>query len=263
MDIPTGGRRVGLVLGGSGDIGSAIALKLAAEGVDLALCGRSAERLEEVAQAIRTRTPEARTLVCPYDLAEPSAAEALVGRVLEAFGRLDLVIAAAGSIKHGEFLSLTPGDWTEGFEAMFFGTVRVVTACWPQLKAHRGHLVTVTGLFAVQPSARAPLPSAIAGALLNFTKTTAEIGLRDGVSVNSILPGPTEGRRQLDNLRARPEAVGRDDAELFRAYAERFGIDRLARPDDIAELVAFLTSDKAQHIRGASIVLDGGFSRRI
>lgn len=263
MDIPAGGRRVSLVLGGSGDIGSAIALKLAAEGADIVLCGRSAERLEEVAAEVRARAPEARTLVRPCDLAQPSAADALVAQVVAAFGRLDMVIAAAGSIKHGEFLSLTPEDWTEGFEAMFFGTVRVVTACWPQLKAHRGHLVTVTGLFAVQPSARAPLPSAIAGALLNFTKTTAEIGLRDGVSVNSVLPGPTEGRRQRDNLRARPEAAGREDAALFKAYAERFGIDRLARPDDIAELVAFLTSDKAHHIRGASIVLDGGFSRLI
>ncbi len=263
MNIRAGGRRVALVLGGSGDIGGAIADKLAAEGADIALAGRSAARLDDVAAALRERFPECRTLVCANDLAQPSAADTLVGEVVAAFGRLDMVIAAAGTIKHGDFLSLSSRDWTEGFEAMFFGTVRVVTACWPQLKKHQGHLVTVTGLFAVQPSARGALPSAIAGALLNFTKTTAEIGLRDGVSVNSVLPGPTDGRRQSENLRARPGAAGQDDAALFKGHAERFGIDRLARPDDIAELVAFLTSDKAHHIRGASIVLDGGFSRLI
>jgi 3-oxoacyl-[acyl-carrier protein] reductase len=146
---------------------------------------------------------------------------------------------------------------------MFFGTVRAVTAAWPYLVAAKGHLVTVTGLFAVQPSARGALPSAIAGALLNFTKTTAEIGLRDGVAVNSVLPGPTSGHRQRENLRARPEYHGLDDEALFQAYAKRFGIERLCAPDDVAELVAFLTSDTARHIQGASIVLDGGFSRLI
>jgi 3-oxoacyl-[acyl-carrier protein] reductase len=141
--------------------------------------------------------------------------------------------------------------------------VNAITQAWPHLVAARGHVVTVSGLFAVQPSARGALPSAIAGALLNFTKTTAEIGLRDGVSVNSVLPGPTEGRRLRENLRAHPDYQGLDDAAFFRAYAKRFGIERLGRPEDVAELVAFLTSDKARHIRGASIVLDGGFSRLI
>ena len=252
-----GERRVALVLGGSGDIGRATAARLAADGVDIALTSRSQAALDAAASSItgvRVRT-------YAHDLADPSAAEKLVGDVVRDFGRLDIVIGSAGAFRHGEFLSLAPKDWTDGFAAMFFGTVNVVTQAWPHLVAARGHLVTVTGLFAVQPSARGALPSAIAGALLNFTKTTAEIGLRDGVSVNSILPGPTEGNRQRENLRGRADYKGLDDDALFKAYAERFGIERLAKPEDVAELVAYLTSDKARHIRGASIVVDGGFSR--
>ena len=253
----SGERRVALVLGGSGDIGRAVAQRLAADGVDIALSGRSGTALAEAASAIAGARSYA------GDLAQPAAAEKLVGDVVRDFGRLDIVVGSAGAFRHGEFLSLTPTDWTEGFAAMFFGTVNVVTQAWPHLVAARGHLVTVTGLFAVQPSARGALPSAIAGALLNFTKTTAEIGLRDGVSVNSVLPGPTEGHRQRENLRARADYQGLDDEALFSAYAKRFGIERLAKPEDVADLVAYLTSDKARHIQGASIVIDGGFSRLI
>jgi 3-oxoacyl-[acyl-carrier protein] reductase len=256
------GRRVVLVLGGSGDIGRAVALKMATDGADIALAARSATDLGDVAHAIETETG-CKVLSVPCDLAQIDGATRLIADVIDIFGRLDVLVAAAGAFKHGDFLSLSSDDWTQGFDAMFFGTVRAVTAAWPHLVAARGHLITVTGLFAVQPSARGALPSAIAGALLNFTKTTAEIGLRDGVSVNSVLPGPTEGQRQRDNLRARPDYAGLDDAALFQAYAKRFGIDRLASPQDVGELVAFLTSDKAHHIQGASIVLDGGFSRLI
>ncbi len=251
------GRRVALILGGSGDIGRAVAHRLAADGVDIALSSRSQAALAEAASAISG----ARVKAYAGDLAQPATAEQLVGDVVRDFGRLDIVVGSAGAFRHGEFLALTPQDWTDGFAAMFFGTVNVVTQAWPHLVATRGHLVTVTGLFAVQPSARGPLPSAIAGALLNFTKTTAEIGLRDGVSVNSVLPGPTEGNRQRDNLRGRPDYQGMDDAAMFQAYAKRFGIERLAKPEDVAELVVYLTSDKGRHIQGASIVIDGGFSR--
>jgi 3-oxoacyl-[acyl-carrier protein] reductase len=255
-------RRVALILGGSGDIGRAVAQRLAAEGIAIALSARSKSALDDAAGAIAA-AGAIQAAVFPADLGDIEAAPKLIDDVVREFGRLDMLIAAAGAFKHGDFLSLKPADWTEGFAAMFFGTVRAVTAAWPHLVAARGHLVTVTGLFAVQPSARGALPSAIAGALLNFTKTTAEIGLRDGVSVNSVLPGPTEGHRQRENLRARPEYRGLDDDALFKAYAKRFGIDRLAKPEDVANLVAYLTSDKAHHIQGASIVLDGGFSRLI
>ena len=258
MNEPESGeRRVALVLGGSGDIGRATASRLANDGMGVALAARPSAALDEAAASIA----RARSYAC--DLARPADAERLIAEVIRDFGRLDVLVAAAGAFRHGDFLSLKPEDWTDGFAAMFFGTVNVVTQAWPYLAAAKGHLVTVTGLFGVQPSARGALPSAIAGALLNFTKTTAEIGLRDGVSVNSVLPGPTQGRRQRDNLRTRPEYSGLDDEALFQAYAARFGIDRLAKPEDVADLVAYLVSDKGGHIRGASIVVDGGFSRLI
>ena len=258
-ETESGGRRVALVLGGSGDIGRATAVRLAADGVEIALTARSKSALDKVASSIVGD----RIGAYPCDLTQASDVEQLVRDVVRDFGRLDILVASAGSFGHGDFLTLKPSDWTDGFAAMFFGTVNAVTQAWPHLVATRGHVVTVSGLFAVQPSARGALPSAIAGALLNFTKTTAEIGLRDGVSVNSVLPGPTEGRRLRENLRAHPDYQGLDEEAFFRAYAKRFGIERLGKPEDVAELIAFLTSDKARHIRGASIVLDGGFSHLI
>lgn len=254
--------KVALVAGGSGNIGRAVALTLAEQGADVALAGRSRDKLDNVARGIRDQTGK-RIISCPCDLTRPQAAASLVSELVGNLGRLDILVTCAGDFKHGDLLAVSSEDWMHGFSAMFFGAVRLITAAWPHLKASRGHVVTVSGIFALEPSPDAVIPGSIAAALLNFTKAIAGQGRRDQVSVNCVLPGPILGHRleqRLDRL-ARERGVSREDAQS--AYTRELGMPRLGRPEDVAALVGFLVSEQAELIRGASIVIDGGSSRII
>jgi len=254
-----GVRRAALVLGATGDIGGAIARKLAADGIDVVLSGRHAGRLHALAATIEGA--EARAIAA--DLSEQGAARNLADQAAMAFGRLDILVTAAAQFRQGTVLDLSADDWAEGFAAMFFGAVEAVRTAWPHLAAARGQIVLVSGVFAIRPAARSVLPSAIAAALLNFAKSTAELGLRDGVAVNCVLPGPVSGRRLDEQLVRFAAARGLEPADAAAAYAAQFGIDRLGDPDDIANAVLFLVSAEAAQIRGASLVIDGGITRAV
>ncbi|MDB5557604.1 MAG: short chain dehydrogenase [Enterovirga sp.] len=252
-----GTRRVALVLGATGDIGGAVARALAGDGVDIVLSGRDTAGLHALAATIEGSS----VLPLSADLTEDGAAAKLVADAAAAFGRIDILVTAAAQFRPGTMLDLSATDWTEGFAAMFFGAVQAVQAAWPHLAATRGHAILVSGVFAIRPSARSALPSAIAAALLNFAKSSAELGLRDGVSVNCVLPGPVAGRRLDEQLVRFGAARGLDPVAAAQAYAAQFGIDRIGAPADVAKAVRFLVSEDAAQIRGASLVIDGGITR--
>lgn len=254
--------RAALVLGASGDIGAATAFELARGGADVALAGRSAETLKRLAKAMQDETGR-RVVACPGDLSDPATPSMIVDRTVDQLGRLDILVTSAAQFRQGDVLQLSPEDWTDGFAAMFFGAVAAVKAAWPHLAAARGHIVMVSGVFAIRPSARAALPSAIAAAVQNFAKSTAELGLPQGISVNCVLPGPIDGRRLDEQLSRFAAERGLSRELALQAYAERFGIERIGRPEDVAKLIGFLTDPANGYLRGASVVIDGGISRAV
>jgi len=259
---PDGAKKVALVLGGSGDIGAAVAMRLATDGYDILLSGRSAEKLRVTAAHIE-RASSRRVWPLAHDLREPDAADALVKDAIAAAGRIDVLACCAGEFKRGDLLTLSADDWQAGFGAMFFGAVNAVRASWPHLKKVRGRVVMIAGVFAYKPPAAGALPGALAAAVLNFTKSSGELGLRDGIAVNCVLPGPIAGRRLDENLTRLMASRGLSHDEALDAYAKQLGIERVGTPEDVAEAVAFLVSPKADFVRGASLVVDGGSLRAL
>jgi NAD(P)-dependent dehydrogenase (short-subunit alcohol dehydrogenase family) len=219
-------------------------------------------RWSDVADEIGARTGR-RVVGCAFDLCRPDAAEALVARAVEALGRLDILVSCASEFKRGDLLSLSDEDWETGFGAMVFGAFRVVKAAWPHLKAVRGRIVMIAGVFALKPPAAGALPGVLAASVLNFTKSAAELGLRDGIAVNCVLPGPITGRRMDENLTRFAEQRGLGREAALQAYADQFGIERLGTPEDVATAIAFLASPAAEFIRGAGLLVDGGLLRSI
>jgi 3-oxoacyl-[acyl-carrier protein] reductase len=248
--------KAALILGGSGDIGAATALRLAKDGYDIILAGRSVDRLSNAAKGVERLGSCVFTFA--QDLREQGAAETLVSSAIAAAGRLDVLVCCAGEFKRGDLLSLTPQDWEDGFGAMFFGAVNVVRASWPHLKVARGRIVMISGVFAHKPPAAGALPGVLAAAVLNFTKSAADLGLRDGISVNCVLPGPIAGHRLDENLERLAAERGLPRAEAEKLYARNLGIERVGKPEEVAEAISFLVSPSAAFVRGSSLVVDGG-----
>ena len=254
--------KVALVTGGSKGIGRACAERLVAEGCDVMIVARTEADLEAAAAAI-AKASGRRIETCSADLRSPQGCEAAVGALKHAFGRLDVLVNNAGATQSGDFFQLDDSVWEDGFALKFYACVRLSRALWPLLKDAQGAVVNVIGGASKTPSANFMIGGAVNAAITNFTKALAELGLRDGVTVNAVHPGMTVTGRldALLNQRAAADNLSRE------AYEERelgrSGLRRYGRPEDVASLVAYLASPLAEQIHGADLFVDGGATKTI
>jgi 3-oxoacyl-[acyl-carrier protein] reductase len=254
--------KVALVTGGSKGIGRACAESLAAEGCDVMLVARTEADLQQAAAAI-AEASERRVEICAADLRSPQGCEAAVGALKYAFGRLDVLVNNAGATQSGDFFKLDDAAWEDGFALKFYAGVRLSRALWPLLKEAKGAVVNVVGGASKTPSANFMIGGAVNAAVTNFTKALAEIGLRDGVTVNAVHPGMTvTGRLEtLLNQRAAADNLSREEYE--KRELARSGLRRYGQPQDVARLVTYLASPLAEHIHGADLLVDGGATKTI
>jgi len=248
--------KVGIVTGASRGIGAGIARLLGAEGCKLMLAARSTIDLDEVTAGICQAGGQATAR--PADLIAPAAARELVDATVQQYGKLDFVIAAAGSGKTGNFLSVSDDDWAEGFGLKFFGHMRLIRAAWPHLKASHGSVITLAGGRGRTPTANGVITGAVNSAVMNLTKSLADMGVADGVQVNGVLPGSVRSARWLGRRDKfmQKHGVSAEEAET-RMVAEGRQV-RMGEPQDIAAMVAFILSPNGSYLHGALIDVDGG-----
>jgi NAD(P)-dependent dehydrogenase (short-subunit alcohol dehydrogenase family) len=126
------------------------------------------------------------------------------------------------------------------------------------LKAAEGHVINIDGGAARSPSAEFLIGGSVNAAMANFSKGLSQLGKRDGVNVNVIHPGTTETERNVQLMQQRAAATGKSVDEQRAETLAKSGIRRVGKPDDIAELALFLCSERARHIQGTAIAVDGG-----
>lgn len=249
--------KVVVVSGGSRGIGRGIAAAFAAEGAQTVLAASSQANLDAAAEAI-AHNATLRPDVCAADLRREDGCEQVFRFVGERHGRCDILVNSAGATRAGAFPSLAEEAWQDGFALKFFGCVRLCRLFWPLLKATQGHVVNVIGGAARTPDPEFLIGGAVNAAMHNFTKGLAGLGKRDGVNVNAILPGMTETERVEQLFRQRAEASGTSVDEVRAALIAKDGLARLGKPEDVAALALFLCSERARHIQGTAIAVDGG-----
>jgi 3-oxoacyl-[acyl-carrier protein] reductase len=259
MDLGLEGK-VALVTGGSKGIGRACAERLAQEGCDVLIVARTASDLEQAAAALAEASGR-RVEICATDLRSTQGCEAAVGALKHAFGRLDILVNNAGATQSGDFFKLDDATWEDGFALKFYSYVRLSRALWPLLKAARGSVVNIIGGASKTPSANFMIGGAVNAAITNVTKALAE--LRDGVAVKAVHPGMTVTGRLETLLKQRAEAEGMSREAYERQELARAGLRRYSQPEDIASLVAFLASPRAEQIHGADVFIDGGATKTI
>ncbi len=254
--------KVALVTGASRGLGRAIAEALAREGCDVVAAARSAEALKALAETLARDTGR-RVVPSIADLSEPEGVALAVATAEREFRRLDILVNNAGATRRGDVFALTEADWQDGFALKFFGYVRLTRASWPLLKAARGAIVNIIGIGGRTPGAEFAIGGSVNAGLLAFTKTMAEIGIRDGVRVNAINPGAIETDRLQARLQRHAEATGAGIEAARRDLAREMGIGRFGRAAEIGDAVAFLASTRADYLQGALIDIDGGATRTL
>lgn len=249
-------KSVAVVTGASQGIGRSTAIRLARDFPAVVLAARNLEALKETAIAVEDAG--AKTLVCDLDLSKPEAADTLVKTTLERFGRVDALLNIAGAVPQIDLFEMTDAQWQAGMELKFHGARRLTIRAWSALSASRGAVVFMSGSAALDPKPGFAAVAAINAAIIALAKAFAEQGIKDDVQVNSIVPGAVMTGRRRSFLEHWAPAHNMTVEEATRKFPEEAGISRYGKPEEIADLLAFIVSPAARWMTGASLRMDGG-----
>jgi 3-oxoacyl-[acyl-carrier protein] reductase len=247
---------VAIVTGASSGIGKATGLRLARDFGAIVLAARGGEKLDEVGQQVKAIGAE--PLVLELDLMAPTAAEIVVKRTLDRFGRIDALVNIAGAVPGLDVFQMTDEQWKTGMELKFHGARRLTIRAWDALKESKGSVVFISGNAAAIPKADAAAVGAINAAIEALAKAFAERGVEDGVQVNSVSPGAimTGRRRAMLEKAATSKKIALEDAK--RQFLKQAGISRFGEAEEIADVMAFILSPAARWMTGTVLRMDGG-----
>ena len=258
MDLGLKGR-VAVVAGSSQGLGRAIADALAAEGADLVVNSRSAEKLARVSAEI-TEATGARVESVACDLSSPEGPTELVARAEAVFGRVDILVTNTGGPPAGMFEDHSADVWRQAIAQNLESVVNLVRAALPGMKERRwGRILNVTSISVKQPVEGLILSNSIRAGVTGFAKTISNEVARYNVTVNNVLPGFTRTERLVHLAEAIAAREDKTIDEAYEGWVAEIPMGRLAEPPELAAVAVFLCSERASYVTGQSIAVDGGW----
>jgi 3-oxoacyl-[acyl-carrier protein] reductase len=248
--------RVCVVTGSTGGIGRETVRLLAEEGAQVVVAGRRAERVEQAKEELGA------AMGVVADLAEPEAPAALIAEVTGELGHVDVLVNNVGVAYQLSLEEVSDEQWDEMWQLNVMSYVRAIRAVLPAMQERgRGSIVNVSSTSGKRPSTAMPNYSVTKAAVLSLSRLVADLYAADGIRCNAVTPGPTATEAWLGpGGLAEQQAArsGKTREEVLSAVGRGRPLGRLAEPEEIAAVIAFLCSDRSSYVTGAAWSADGG-----
>jgi len=255
--------KVALVLASSKGLGLACAKGLYREGANVIICSRSKENLEKAKNEISAVSPEnleKKIFAIITDLNDEEQIKSLVERTIKEFGRLDILVHNAGGPPSAPISKINKEDWVKAINLNLLSFVRVSELILPYMQQQQfGRIIAITSVSVKQPLNNLVLSNTTRLGVVGFAKTLANEYAKDNILVNVVCPGPTLTNRMKELIKAQMSETGKSEQEVMNFWLENIPLGRFGHPEDLANLVVFLASEKANYITGTVIQVDGGF----
>ena len=260
MDLGLTGR-VAVIGGGSKGLGRACADSLAKEGANLVICSRNAENLDQTAKEIHS-TYGVDVLPVAANLSRLEDIQTLIKATVDHFGRLDILVNNSGGPPAGRSADTTDEVWHQSIEMALMFFIRMSREAVPHMKQGKwGRIVNVLASSVYQPIDNLVTSGVTRMGAVAFAKSLADEVGRANILVNHVAPGYLLTDRMMHIFETRSNETGANVEDLLQAHSATIPVGRLGRPEELGDLVTFLTSDKNTYTTGATILVDGGVVR--
>ena len=255
--------KVALVLASSKGLGLACAKAFYKEGANVVICSRSEENLEIAKEKIeKTESLNSSHRVFPIvaDLLYEDQINSLVEKTLNEFGRIDILVHNAGGPPSGPIEILSRKDWLNSIDLNLRSFIFMAELVIPLMKKQNsGRIIAITSVSVKQPLNNLVLSNTTRLGVVGFAKTLANEYAKHNILVNVVCPGPTLTDRMKELINKTVEDTGKSYAEVEKTWIDPIPLGRLGKPEELANLVVFLASERASFITGTTIQVDGGF----
>lgn len=262
MDMGLEGK-VAFIGGASKGLGRACAIRFAREGANVVIVARSKEKLTETAEYI---TAETGMSVCAItgDLSKKNEVNRIVDCALERFKKIDVLVVNSGGPKPGTFFSITPQDWETAYQGVFYYVVELYTRIIPVMKKHRwGRIINIASLSVKEPADTLVLSNVFRSAVVSMAKTLSRELIASNITINTVCPGAFKTDRAIALMAEEAQRSSASIASVEAKLIDGLPAKRYQMPEELGGLVAFLASESAASITGATISIDGGISKGI
>jgi len=252
-----------IVCASSQGLGKAAALDLAEEGVNLAICSRDQDKINKVKEEIHQKIcSEIKVIALQVDLDSPDEIQAFYKQVENDLGSVDILVNNNGGPPPSTFEQLSDDDWQKAFNSTMMSCLRLSKLVIPNMKKNGwGRIINISSVSVKTPVNGLFLSNSLRLGVLGWAKALSDELAPHGITVNTVCPGYTKTERVEAILETQSNSSGQKKEDIEKSIAENIPMKRVGEAEDLAGLITFLASEKANYMTGLAIQVDGGSAR--